>query len=101
MPALDRYDPAILDDDDYDDLSQTERRAAEDAMRRRDIEAGITRRDDREIFYDASDEEEVNDFMLHNSLGLYKVYKMLDEKPKFDDSFMYLAKSAINRHLKL
>lgn len=65
MPALDRYDPAILDDDDYDDLSQTERRAAEDAMRRRDIEAGITRRDDREIFYDASDEEEVNTLWFH------------------------------------
>lgn len=62
MPALDRYDPAILDDDEYDDLSQTERLAAEEAMRRRDKEAGILRRDDREIFYDMSDEEEVCKF---------------------------------------
>lgn len=60
MPALDRYDPAILDDEEYDNLSQSERLAAEEMMRRRDKEAGIVRRDDREIFYDMSDEEEVS-----------------------------------------
>lgn len=59
MPGLDRYDPQMLDDEDYDQLSVTDRRAAEEAMRRRDKEAGILRRDDREIFYDASDDEEV------------------------------------------
>lgn len=61
MPALDYYDPAQLDDADYDEMSVGERRAAEEMMRRRDGEAGITRRDDREIYYDMSDEEDVSD----------------------------------------
>jgi hypothetical protein len=52
MPALDRYDPDVLDDEDYDDISQAERAAAEAAMRRRDREEGIlTRRGDMELFY--------------------------------------------------
>ncbi|KAI4457476.1 dna replication licensing factor mcm family member [Holotrichia oblita] len=58
MPGLDRYDIDNLDDDDYDIMSETERRAAEEELRRRDREMGITRRDDRELFYDKSDEEE-------------------------------------------
>lgn len=59
MPALDRYDAGNLDEEDYDAMSQTERMAAEEEMRRRDREMGILRRDDRELFYDMSDEEEV------------------------------------------
>jgi hypothetical protein len=52
MPALDRYDPDVLDDEEYDDISQAERAAAEAAMRRRDREEGIlTRRGDMELFY--------------------------------------------------
>lgn len=52
MPALDRYDPDVLDDEEYDDISQAERAAAEVAMRRRDREEGIlTRRGDMELFY--------------------------------------------------
>lgn len=59
MPGLDRYDPAILDDEeDYDDMSQGDRRAAELEMRKRDREAGIFRRDDRELFYDKEDDDE-------------------------------------------
>jgi hypothetical protein len=52
MPALDRYDPDVLDEEEYDDISQAERAAAEAAMRRRDREEGIlTRRGDMELFY--------------------------------------------------
>lgn len=59
MPALDHYDPDVLDDDDYDNISQTDRQAAEMAMRRRDREAGmLTRRGDRELIYEDSDEED-------------------------------------------
>lgn len=59
MPALDRYDPNQLDEEDYDVMSEGDRRAAEEEMRRRDREMGILRRDDRELFYDKSDDEEV------------------------------------------
>ncbi|XP_033608678.1 DNA replication licensing factor Mcm2 isoform X2 [Cryptotermes secundus] len=59
MPALDRYETDVLDDEEYDDISQTERAAAEAAMRRRDREEGIlTRRGDLELIYEDSDEEE-------------------------------------------
>ncbi|GFG36925.1 hypothetical protein Cfor_05367 [Coptotermes formosanus] len=59
MPALDRYDPDVLDDEEYDDISQADRAAAEAAMRRRDREEGIlTRRGDLELIYEDSDEEE-------------------------------------------
>jgi hypothetical protein len=52
MPALDRYDPDVLDDEEYDDISQADRAAAETAMRRRDREEGIlTRRGDLELIY--------------------------------------------------
>lgn len=50
MPALDRYDPAMLDDDDYSELSQGERVAAEIEMRKRDRAAGIIR-DDKDLLY--------------------------------------------------
>lgn len=56
-PRLDRYDPAILDDEEaYSVLSEGERRAAEMEMNRRDRAAGI-HRDDRDLMYDKSDDE--------------------------------------------
>lgn len=59
MPALDQYDAEVLDDEDYDAMSQTERQAAEAAMRRRDREAGmLMRRGDRELIYEDSDEDD-------------------------------------------
>lgn len=58
MPQLDRYDERILDEDDYEVMSVGERLAAEEDLRRRDREQGIFRRDDRELFYDESDDEE-------------------------------------------
>ncbi|XP_055541347.1 DNA replication licensing factor Mcm2 [Wyeomyia smithii] len=57
MPKLDRYDIDQLDQEDYSDISQTDRAAAEAEMRRRDRAAGI-HRDDRELFYDKSDDED-------------------------------------------
>lgn len=57
MPALDRYDGEGIDMDEYDDMSQGDRLAAEQQMRRRDQELGLVRRDDRELFYDGSDDE--------------------------------------------
>lgn len=50
MPALDRYDPDVVDDEEYSELSQGERVAAEAAMRKRDRAAGIIR-DDRYLLY--------------------------------------------------
>lgn len=58
MPHLDRYDDRILDDEEYDQMSIGDRLAAEEELRRRDREIGILRRDDRELFYDQSDDEE-------------------------------------------
>ncbi|XP_015436900.1 PREDICTED: DNA replication licensing factor Mcm2 isoform X2 [Dufourea novaeangliae] len=58
MPALDRYDPDVVDDEDYSEMSQGERAAAEATMHKRDRAAGITR-DDRFLLYDESDEDEV------------------------------------------
>ena len=50
MSALDRYDPRMLDDDEYSELSQGDRAAAERTMRKRDRAAGIAR-DDRDLLY--------------------------------------------------
>ncbi|XP_076673619.1 DNA replication licensing factor Mcm2 [Andrena cerasifolii] len=58
MPALDRYDPDVVDDEQYSEMSQGERAVAETAMLKRDREAGIIR-DDRYLLYDESDEDEV------------------------------------------
>ncbi|KAJ8968837.1 hypothetical protein NQ317_005305 [Molorchus minor] len=58
MPHLDRYDERILDDDEYDQMSIDARLAAEDELRQRDRELGILRRDDRELFYEQSDDED-------------------------------------------
>lgn len=43
MPELDRYDPQVLDDDDYEPLSITDRVAAERDMRRRDRDEAYRR----------------------------------------------------------
>ncbi|XP_031848568.1 DNA replication licensing factor Mcm2 [Nomia melanderi] len=59
MPALDRYDPNMVDDEAYSEMSQGERAVAEAAMNKRDRAAGIIR-DDRYLLYDESDEEEVH-----------------------------------------
>lgn len=57
-PRLDRFDPEMLDDEDgYSDISDSERRAAETEMNRRDRAAGI-HRDDRDIIYDKSDDDD-------------------------------------------
>jgi len=50
MSALDRYDPNLLDDEEYSEMSQGERVAAEAEMRKRDRAAGIIR-DDRDLLY--------------------------------------------------
>ena len=54
MPALDRYDPDVLDDDDYDPMSIEDRVAAEKAMRKRDGNEGYRRGFDD--FFDESDQ---------------------------------------------
>lgn len=50
MPALDRYEQDVLDDEQYSDISQGDRRAAEQVMRRRDQEEGA-RRGDVDLLY--------------------------------------------------
>lgn len=50
MPELDRYDPNVVDDEQYSEMSQGERAAAETAMQIRDRAAGIVR-DDRYLLY--------------------------------------------------
>ena len=41
IPALDRYDTEIMDDEDYEGMTAEERLAAEAALKRRDRERGI------------------------------------------------------------
>ncbi len=60
MPGLDRYDPNMLDDEDFDAMSESDRAAAEAALRRRDREEG--RRADgrmrRGLLYDDDDDDD-------------------------------------------
>ena len=41
MPGLDRYDPEALDDEDFNMMSESDRAAAEAALRQRDRAEGI------------------------------------------------------------
>lgn len=59
MSALDRYDPDLVDDDNYSVMSHGERIAAETEMRRRDRAAGIIR-DDRDLLYGNSFQSPLN-----------------------------------------
>ena len=60
MPALDRYERELLDEDDYDMMSESDRAAAEAALRKRDRDEG--RRADgrmrRGLLYDEDDEDD-------------------------------------------
>merc|ERR1712172_94295 len=60
MPGLDRYDPEALDDDDFNMMSESDRAAAEAALRQRDRAEG--RRADgrmrRGLLYDEDDEDD-------------------------------------------
>ena len=47
MPGLDRYDPDALDDEDFNMMSESDRAAAEAALRQRDRAEGILSK----IFY--------------------------------------------------
>ena len=60
MPGLDRYDTAVLDDDDYDAMSEGDRAAAEVAMRRRDREEGrpVGRGLRRGLIYDSDEDDD-------------------------------------------
>jgi DNA replication licensing factor MCM2 len=54
-----RFDPDMLDEDEFDALSETDRQAAEAAMRRRDREEGRGEgRMRRGLLYDDEEEEE-------------------------------------------
>merc|ERR1711983_505882 len=60
MPGLDRYDGDVLDDEDYDMMSEGDRAAAEAALRKRDRDEG--RRADgrmrRGLLYDDDDDDD-------------------------------------------
>jgi len=60
MPGLDRYDPDALDDDDFNMMSESDRAAAEAALRQRDRTEG--RRADgrmrRGLLYDEDDDDD-------------------------------------------
>ncbi|XP_023215123.1 DNA replication licensing factor mcm2-like isoform X2 [Centruroides sculpturatus] len=59
IPALDTYDPQLLDDSEYSMMSEGDRRAAEEEMRLRDREEGrTTGRMRRGLLYDDSDDFE-------------------------------------------
>lgn len=58
IPALDTYDPQMLDDSEYSALSETDRRAVEEQMRQRDrAEGRVTGRMRRGLLYDESSSE--------------------------------------------
>ena len=60
MPALDRYDPDMLDEEGYDMMSEADRAAAEAAMRKRDRDLGVPAdgRMRRGLLYDEDDDED-------------------------------------------
>ncbi|KAK3735313.1 hypothetical protein QZH41_018724, partial [Actinostola sp. cb2023] len=59
IPALDTYDPAALDEEDYDDMAPEQRVEAERSMRKRDREvAAATGRLRRGILYDDDDDDD-------------------------------------------
>uniref|UniRef100_A0A672FXN0 DNA replication licensing factor MCM2 n=1 Tax=Salarias fasciatus TaxID=181472 RepID=A0A672FXN0_SALFA len=60
IPELDRYEAEglDLDDEDLSELSPGARAAAEDAMRRRDRERGLSGRLRRGLLYDSEDEDD-------------------------------------------
>jgi len=59
MPNLDRFDPDMLDDDEYEALTEGERQAAEQLMRRRDREEGRGEgRLRRGLLYDDEDDDD-------------------------------------------
>uniref|UniRef100_A0A2S2R8N4 DNA replication licensing factor MCM2 n=1 Tax=Sipha flava TaxID=143950 RepID=A0A2S2R8N4_9HEMI len=60
IPALDRYDGDVLDEDDYDNMSPGARAAAERELQRRDLEEGTGRRDADGILYDEHDDDEAS-----------------------------------------
>lgn len=83
-PRLDRYDPAILDDEDaFSDISDSERRAAELEMNRRDRAAGI-HRDERDLAYDKSDDE--SDIPRHKRRAAEKAIEGVDDETEMIES---------------
>lgn len=77
-PTLDRYDPEILDDEEnYSVLSDSDRRAAEMEMNRRDHAAGI-HRDDRDLMYDKSDDE--SDIPSHKRRAAEKAIEGVEDE---------------------
>ncbi|KAI3369661.1 hypothetical protein L3Q82_024507, partial [Scortum barcoo] len=60
IPALDQYEAEglDLDDEDLSELSPGARAAAEEAMRRRDREQGVSGRLRRGLLYDSEDEDD-------------------------------------------
>lgn len=58
IPALDTYDPQMLDDSEYSALSETDRRAVEEQLRQRDrAEGRVAGRMRRGLLYDESSSE--------------------------------------------
>ncbi|XP_050031078.1 DNA replication licensing factor mcm2 [Dermacentor andersoni] len=58
IPALDTYDPQMLDDSEYSALSESDRRVVEEQMRQRDrAEGRVTGRMRRGLLYDESSSE--------------------------------------------
>ncbi|XP_048244361.1 DNA replication licensing factor mcm2-like [Haliotis cracherodii] len=59
IPALDRYDQDNMDNEDYSDISESQRQAAEREIRQREREEGITAgRMRRGLIYEDSDDDE-------------------------------------------
>lgn len=83
-PRLDRYDSAMLDDEDgQSEISFSERRAAEMAMNQRDRAAGI-HRDDRDLVYDKSDDE--SDIPRHKRRAAEKAIEGVEEDMEMIES---------------
>lgn len=82
MPALDRYDPDMVDDEQYSEMSQGERAVAETAMLKRDREAGIIR-DDRYLLYGILRSIKINVlFKTYYNIRVY-AFKMKATRTKY------------------
>lgn len=64
MPRLDRYQQDVMDNDEYSDISQGDRAAAEQEMRDRDRDEG-KRRGDLDLLYGTFPPETIVDEELN------------------------------------
>ena len=82
MPHLDQFDPNLLDEDEYENMSMDERAAAEALMRKRDREEGRGEgRMRRGLLYDDVSYDFLINFTLTSSLRFNRMMRKMSHVP--------------------